>query len=400
MSVGGVLTRTRRDEREVEQGEEDVPRPEATSAPSSRVPPPVVRLTSLRSTDALIADAIATAARVQRSAVPVGLADLSLYTDDALDREIATLRARTEGRRGSTADAEREILARLEAEQLRRATPRMARPDTLAAKADLERAIATEATFLARYGGRLPEPVRAEHMRYLEGLRGKLGLLLADERICGDARPSPAPSHLVARGAHAVSFDVDDLVATLERQVPLSKQQEGQVRAAFERWRRTECWLTGQDPTRFARSGNYQEAQRDGADEAAAHVRMCFEMLEAMQSSALAAAAFLDSAARGETVEAAHARVVAAKNMGDIAGALPVARAKPHGPAPHGEAREVDAGAVPVARATPRAPAQRTEPGEVDGVAQKTIDEATAPEHAAGPRSTGKDPRGARSVTP
>ncbi len=348
MSVGAVRDRASRDPSD---SPEDVARANGGStppkAPAARGKPAAVRVRPLPSTDALVAHAVATAARLQQSAAPPGLADLSLYTDDALDREIGRLRGRTDGRSGGTADAEREILGRLEAEQLRRATPVRVPPDTLTTRADLERVIATEERFLAVFGGRLADVVRQEHAGYVAGLRGKLELLVADERVCANARPTPTPANLLPQGAHAISFDADDLVAALKRQVPLTKSEEAQVRATFESWRRVECWRTGHDPTRFAPTGNYPEAQRDGAHEADAQVRMYLEMLDAMRSSTLAAAAFLDSAARGDTVEGAHARVLTAKNIGKLAGKLPtappVAPATQTPPPPRADVRAVDA---------------------------------------------------------
>ena len=126
----------------------------------------VVRLRPLPSTDALVAHAVATAVRLQQSAAPPGLADLALYTDDALEREIARLRGRTDGSTGNTAHADREILGRLEAEQLRRATPLIVAPDTFVTKADLERVIATEQRFLSVFRGRLSDGT-PEHARLL-----------------------------------------------------------------------------------------------------------------------------------------------------------------------------------------------------------------------------------------
>jgi hypothetical protein len=280
--------------------------------------------------DAVINDAIATAARLHASAPPVGLADPKLYTDEVLDQEIHRLKTRIENAPAHKLAPERELLDLLEKEQLRRAVPPpMADAGTLNTREELESAIGAHAKYLDRFGGRLADSVRTQRQNYLDGLRAKLDFVIGDERVCSEARPTPVAPHLLPGGAKSIAITADDVIAALKQAgATLTPQQETTVRSSFERWRRDECWQTGSDPTRFAPSGNYKELGRIPASEAAdKRARMCLEMIESMRNSPVAAASFMMSIAHGDTIESAHTRMAAALNVSSLA--LPSRNATP-----------------------------------------------------------------------
>jgi hypothetical protein len=263
----------------------------------------------------------------QRSASPAlpappAFGDLSLYTNDALEREIESTRTRLGFRSGRDADADRLALGHLEAELTARQTPKPVDVQALLSREDVETAIAAERTFLSRHGGAVAPAVRGEHQNRLAALRSRRETFLADERACDGARPVVAN---LPDGAHRRDFTADDLVASLKAHVPLRREQETAVRATFERWHRDTCRLTGSDPTVMVSRRLHAEANIDQTSRVHEMLRMRMEMLEASRSSGLAALAFLDSAVRGESVDAAHARVKGALALSDVADSLPVA---------------------------------------------------------------------------
>jgi hypothetical protein len=206
--------------------------------------------------------------------------------------------------------------------------------------------------------------VRAEHERTLGALRVRREILVADERACDDAKPVAAS---LPPGVHRIDFTADDLVASLKRQVPLTPEQERGVRATFERWHRDTCRVTGEDPTVRVSRDHHAEARVDVSARDQEMLRMRLEMLDASRTSSLAAFAFLDSAVRGDSVEAAHARVKGAQALSDVLLAMPARPVKTATPSPRAEAREVD------------------------GVAQKIVDEARGAGHAQNTRFRGVD---------
>ena len=252
--------------------------------------------------------------------VPLAVADLSLYTDPLLDREIDASRARRGLRGGADADGERFVLGRLEAELVQRHSPRAVDLDALASVPDVEAAIRAERTFLTRFRVELTPTLRADHERTLRALVGRRDSLDADARACDGAQPATAP---LRYGVTRLSFGADDLVASLKQQVSLSAKEEAQVRVSFERWHRDTCRLTGRDPAVVVSQQSYAEARVDRAPAERADLKMRLEMLEAARTSACAALAFLDSAARGDSVAAAHARVMGAGALSDLALTMP-----------------------------------------------------------------------------
>ena len=299
-----------------------------------------------------------------RAPVPPAFADLSIYTDPLLDREIDAARARLGTRGGAEADGERFVLGRLEAELIRRHAPKPLDPSALRSLAETESAVNAERAFLASYRGAMTPGVRLDHERTLSALWMRREALLADEHACTNARPAVAQ---LTGGVLSTAFTADDLVATLKRSVPLPPQAEAQVRATFERWHRDTCRLTGEDPTIVVSRHRYAKAEVDLVPAQEAELKMRLEMLEASRTSVSAALAFLDSAARGESVSAAHTRVMGAHALSDVAMTVP---AKP----------------VRVETASPRA-----EIRDVEGLALKERDEARGIGHAQNTRFRGID---------
>lgn len=302
-----------------------------------------------------------------RAPVPHAFADLSLYTDCLLDREIDASRARLGTRGGAEADGERFVLGRLEGELIRRHAPRPVDPSAMRSLPEAEAAINAERAFLARYRAAMTPGVRSDHERTLAALWQRREALLADAHVCDDAKPVAAT---LTGGVMSTAFTADDLVATLKKSVPLTRQAEAQVRATFERWHRDTCRLTGEDPTVVVSRQHYAKAEVDLRPGQEAELRMRLEMLDASRTSVSAALAFLDSAARGDSVGAAHARVMAAHALSDVAMTVP---AKP----------------VRVEPASPRA-----EIREVEGLALKERDEARGIGHAQNTRFRGVDNSG------
>ncbi len=294
--------------------------------------------------------------------VPPAVADLSLYTDQVLDREIDASRARLGLRGGADADGERFVLARLEGEMVKRHTPPAVDVGALAAIPDVEAAIHAEQTFLARFRVELTPNVRADHERTLGALVQRRETLIADARACDGARPVAAP---LRDGVQRLAFTADDLVASLKQQVALTPQQEAQVRGTFERWHRDTCRLTGEDPAVVVSQQSYAEARLDRAPAQQAELKMRLEMLDAARTSACAALAFLDSAARGDSVAAAHMRVMTASTLSDIALTMP---SRPP---------------------SMRVESPRAEPREIEGLAQKNADDARGVGHAQNTRFRG-----------
>ncbi len=197
---------------------------------------------------------------------------------------------------------------------------------SLGTREEVARARQAEEAFLARFGGRLAPPVKEEHQRFLDALRGREEELGFTERACNSARPTFVSGAALPPGARLSGFGADDLVAALRKKGPLTAEQEEQVRAAFERWRQNVCLQTGHDPTLLASAQRYEVAKVDTAARDAERAQKLVEIIDAIRQSPFAAAAFLDSAARGESLEGASERVRAAKAAGDVAMALPAAR--------------------------------------------------------------------------
>ena len=271
--------------------------------------------------------------------VPPAVADLSLYTDPLLEREIDASRGRLGLRGGADADGERFVLARLEGEMVKRHTPKPVEIGALASLPDVEAVTHAERTFLTRFRVELTPNVRADHERTLGALVQRRESLEADARACDGAQPATAP---LRDGVLRLSFTADDLVVSLKQQVNLTPQAEAQVRGTFERWHRDTCRQTGQDPAVVVSQQSYAEARLDRAPAQQAELKMRLEMLDAARTSACAALAFLDSAARGDSVTAAHARVMNASTLSDIALTMPSRPPSMHVESPRAEAREIE----------------------------------------------------------
>lgn len=229
---------------------------------------------------------------------------------------------------GATADAERLLIDRAEAELARRQEPKLVDAYSDSSRADLDAAIAAESKYLARFRGCIGADVRAKHERQLERLQLRREQMNLTERACDGAKPTLVDG--LPHGAYGAAVTADDLVSALGRRVPLDARQEAQVRTAFEAWRQRACFETGTDPTHLVERSKYKELQVDTAARQAAVARKYLEVIDAIRGSALAAAAFLDSTARGESLDAALGRVRATSILGDVALTLPAAPVRAH----------------------------------------------------------------------
>jgi hypothetical protein len=250
---------------------------------------------------------------VQPHALPPALSDVSLYTPDALRHEIDKLEAKLGAQSGANVEGERVFLGKLQAELVRQEAPRVVDPETLHSREAVDQALGSERAFLTRHGNALAPKTRAEHENMLAALAQRREALASDARACDNAKPMVAP---LLGNVQRLDFTADDLVASLKTKISLSPEQERAARATFERWHRDTCIQTGQDPTVVVSKHRFAEVKVDGTARESEELRMRLEMLEASRSSGLAALAFLDSAARGESVAAAHSRVLGANAIG------------------------------------------------------------------------------------
>jgi hypothetical protein len=245
----------------------------------------------------------------EETRVPPAFADLRLYTDDALEREIDSTRGRLAKRAGPEGDGDRLALDRLEGEVMRRHTPPLVDASTLKTRADVEKALKAEVDFLSTYGARIqPSLLRGQHQQALGDLERRHQSMVAEATACDNAKPVVVPS--LGDGATRKQVTADMIVATLKQRITLTPQDEASVRASFERWRSDVCRTTGQDPTTTVASDRYREAQVDTEARDREMLQMRLDMLHASATSASAALAFLDSSARGNSLVGAHRRVM------------------------------------------------------------------------------------------
>lgn len=174
--------------------------------------------------------------------------------------------------------------------------------------------------------------------------------MVAEATACDKAAPVVVPT--LGDGASRKQVTADMIVAALKQRVTLAPEAEEGVRASFERWRSDTCRATGQDPTTAVASNSYREAKVDTEAKDRAMIQTRLDMLNAAATSACAALAFLDSAARGDSLAGAHRRVMLASALSDVAITMP----SPAGP--------------------PKVESQRTRSTEVEGRAREITDEA------------------------
>jgi len=318
--------------------------------------------------DAWLAEAAKNASKPQ---VPFALrGDLARFDDATLQREIDAARARLAQNNGRNASLDDALIDRAEAELLRRRTPPMPAPRSFEKYSDVNDAIVRERAFLQRDGDHLTPQVRAERQAYLGALEARRDQLGMTQNACANARPTFVSGRDLPHGAHAEKFTADDLLAVLRTKTQLGPKDEQAVRDAFERWRQGQCVKTGADPTQLAEDKKYATARVDDSALAAESSKKILQMIDSMRSSPLAAAAFLDSVVRNETVDQAHARVRAAETIGDVAMMTPTA-GKPTtlpqvaiGPAPKPRPKGP---LVPPAPVTPK-PAATTSAGRTTAV--------------------------------
>jgi len=105
--------------------------------------------------------------------VPVALIDTSLYTDDALEREITNAETRLASRTDKNAQGERELLTKLEAEYIRRTAPPKINPRDLKTKEEVDAMVAREKKFLERFSGKLAPDVKRAHEQRLIALQSQ-----------------------------------------------------------------------------------------------------------------------------------------------------------------------------------------------------------------------------------
>lgn len=208
----------------------------------------------------------------------------------------------------------------MQAEQVRRATPPQVSPNSLSSSSEVDAAAKREATFLFRFGRQLSDVERTKHERQLRALEMRSEQLHVGEP-CHWARPTAVSSSSL-HGAHAIELSADGLVASIRKGVILSPADEQRIRSTFESWRQTTCQQTGQDPTRFVSRERYAEIAETKATQEEVFQKY-FEMMEAMQGSALAGLAFLDSMLRGESLDAAHERVTSTANLSEAFTTIP-----------------------------------------------------------------------------
>jgi hypothetical protein len=305
---------------------EDLPRATPPAAPSTSQVIPMRRPVVPQLPP--VGDEVLRAFATNASQVPAAVADLRLYTDDALEREIATGRGRSAAHPGPEGDGDRLALGRLEGELLRRHTPAPIDVDSLSSRQATDEAIERERVFLARHGGELAAPTRAAHEQTIDALQARKKLLAANDRVCDNAQPSVAS---LPGGEHRLVFTADDLVASLQKRGPLSPEAEAAARTAFDGWHRSTCALTGTDPTVIVSRERYAEARANLSPAQQKELTKRLEMLEAARTSAAAALAFVDSQLRGDTLETTHQRVKSAAALGELAGAAPhIALPSPH----------------------------------------------------------------------
>lgn len=294
---------------------------------------------------------------VRAQSVPLHLQDLSLYTDDALERELDIARRQPAGA---------PFLDRIEQELARRKAPPMQHAGMLKTVAEAEAAVAGERAYLARYGGKLANDVRARREGHLSQLVARRDVLALGEKACDGASPTMVGK--LPGGATRVDVTADQIVDTLKKSTPLTPTQEAQVRATFESWRQGVCLREGRDPTHFADGAKYREAKVDETAHRAATAQKYWEMIQAIAGSAMGAAAFLDSVARHDSIDAAHARVMGATHLAAAGGTVVHAQ--------------------PIRMA---APSTKAEAREIDGLAQRMHDEVMRNGHAMDSRFHGTD---------
>lgn len=276
-------------------------------------------VTSLRSAN----DAARDAARSFAAAnAPIGVIDLSLYTDEALDREIDSASSRIDRLPPNQQDSARELLSRMQAEQVRRATPPTLFIDGIKSKAQIDAAVQREATFLFRYGARLSIDERAKHQQRLQALEMRSEQLHADEHRCDRARPTSVSASSLG-GAHEVRLTADDLVASIRSGVTLGPADEQRIRATFENWRQSTCERTGQDPTRLVSSTSSAKATETEPSQEEVYGKY-LEMIDAMRGSASAGLTFLYMLSRDGNLDTARTLVTATAHLSDAAISMPV----------------------------------------------------------------------------
>lgn len=298
---------------------------------------------------------VANASGVTR--VPAGFGDLTLYTNDALEREIDTTRGRLATRTGPEGDADRLTLDRLEGEVARRHAPPLVDASTLRTLPEVQKALKAETDFLATYGARIQgSALRGQHHHALGDLERRHGAMVAEATACDNAKPVVVAT--LRNGATSQQVTGDMIVATLKDRITLTPAEEANVRATFARWRSDVCRTTGEDPTTTVASNTYREVHVDREARDREVLKMRLDMLNAAATSACAALAFFDSAARGDSLVGAHRRVMLASALSNVALAMPAR------PAP------------------PRVESQATRSVEVDGLKQRITDEAQGAGHA------------------
>ncbi|AKU99703.1 hypothetical protein AKJ09_06367 [Labilithrix luteola] len=275
-------------------------------------------VTSVRSAN----DAVRDAARsFAASDAPIGVINLSLYTDELLDREIESASSRIERLPPNQQAAARELLSRMQAEQVRRAAPHEVSANSITSRSEIDAAVKREATFLFRFGRQLSDVERAKHEGQLRALEMRSEQLHVLEP-CDGARPTAVSSSSL-HGAHAIELTADELVASIRKGVNLSPADEQRIRSTFDSWRQTSCQQTGQDPARFVSREHYAEVTKTLPTQEEVFQKY-FEMMQAMQGSALAGLAFLDSMLRGESLDAAHKRVTSTASLSEAFTTIPV----------------------------------------------------------------------------
>ncbi|MDB4944555.1 MAG: hypothetical protein JWP97_4089 [Labilithrix sp.] len=257
--------------------------------------------------------------------VPPAFADLGLYTDDALHREIDGAHARLATRPGPEGDGDRLALDRLEREVARRQAPALVDPASLHTFEDAKKSLHAEVTFLGTHGAKLPTELRVQHEHAARELGARHRELLSDARACDDAQPVHVARPSLGGADRVQVVTADDVVAALEQQQgPMTPKQEADARAMFDHWRIDTCKATGTDPTMVV-ADSHREAKVDTAPRDREMLKMRLDMLKAATTSATGAMAFLDAAARGESLEAAHSRVMLATTLSDFVAPPPPA---------------------------------------------------------------------------
>ena len=302
---------------------------------------------------------------------PPALADLKLYTKDLLEREVDSARARLANKPGPEGDGDRLSLTRLEGELATRSAPKLADLAKLDSLDALDREILEEQIFLRKYVSTAAPDLVHQHQQQLAALSDKRAVVFERDSVCDKAKTAYVDN--LPGGRPFITLTADDLIAKLNRQLPMSVFQEDAVRKAFNSWRLDTCRSTGIDPTTVTSSKD-RRLGPDRYGDQEREMQMRAEMLMASFGSASATLAFVDSALQGDTVANAHARVMAASTHSDLAASMPV-----RGSATTGVAPDTRVG---------------VNHSHVDGLAQEIREEATGTGHANDTRFKRIDNRG------